>query len=70
MFNLVDWQETQFYKDVFQEGELKGELKGEIKGKLATLPLLLKLGLTPEQIAEELNLELAIINQYIASQEN
>jgi predicted transposase/invertase (TIGR01784 family) len=62
MFNLVEWKQTKFYQEAEQEGE--------VKGKLETVPLLLRLGLKPQQIAQELNLDLEIIRQYIASQNN
>ena len=52
------------------EGEQKGKLEGELEGKLKTVPLLLKLGLTPEQIAEELKIDIEKIQQFIASQNN
>jgi len=61
MFGLTEWQETQFYKDV----KLEGLLEGEAKGKLKTIPGLLKLGLSPEQIATALELDLEIIKQEI-----
>jgi predicted transposase YdaD len=45
-------------------------LEGEEEGKLKTVPLLLKLGLTTEQIAEELKINIDKIQQFIASQNN
>jgi predicted transposase YdaD len=42
-----DLRQTQFYQDVYQEG------------KLETVPLLLQLGLTLEQMADRLQLPLA-----------
>jgi predicted transposase YdaD len=56
MFNLTEWKQTKFY----QEAEQEGEIKGEIKGKLKTVPLSLRLGLKPEQIAQELELNLEV----------
>ncbi|GFE68360.1 Rpn family recombination-promoting nuclease/putative transposase [Chroococcus sp. FPU101] len=53
MFNLTDWKKTQFYREVKQEG------------KLETIPLLLRLGLTAEQISTELGLELELVRQAI-----
>ena len=66
MFNLTEWKQTKFYQEAKQEGEQKGE----IKGKLKTVPLLLKLGLTTEQIAQDLELDLEVVTQYLASQDN
>ncbi len=57
MFNLTEWTETQFYKEVKKEGK--------IEGKLETIPLLIKLGLTPIQIAEELKINLDLVQQKI-----
>ncbi len=82
MFNLTEWKQTKFYQEAKAEGELEGklkgklegelsgELKGELKGKLKTVPLLLRLGLTVEQIAQELGLELEKIQQVISSDRN
>ncbi len=57
MFGLSEWQQTQFYKDV--------KLEGLLEGKLKSIPGLLKLGLSPEQIATALELDLEIIQQEI-----
>ena len=78
MFNLTDWKQTKFYQEAEQEGEIKGQIKGEIQGqikgeiqgKLKTVPLLLRLGLKPEQIAKELELDLESVRKFIASQNN
>ncbi len=70
MFNLTEWKQTKFYQEAKAEGEVKGELKGELKGKLKTVPLLLRLGLTVEQIAQELGIELDKIQQVISSDRN
>ena len=66
MFGLAEWKQTQFYKDVRLEGLLEGEAKGLLEGKLETVPLLLNLGLSPETIARELDLDIEIINQEIS----
>lgn len=63
MFNLTDWKKTQFYREVKQEGKEEG--------KLETIPLLLRLGLTAEQISTELGLDLELVRQAISkNQEN
>lgn len=62
-------KDTQFYKDIFQEGlqegelkgELKGKLEGKLEGKLATVPILRELGLSDETIAEKLNVPLEAV---------
>ena len=58
MFNLTDWKQTKFYQEAEQEGKLK------------TVTLLLRLGLKPEQIAQELELDLESVRAFIASQNN
>ena|GEM_PF-1191442 len=59
MFTLTDWEQTQFYKDV----EKKSKLAGKLETKLETVPRLLKLGLTVEQIAEVLELEIEAVRK-------
>jgi predicted transposase YdaD len=48
MFDLTAWKQTKFYQET------------KLEGKLETVPLLLKLGLKPEQIAQELDIDLDI----------
>jgi len=62
MFSLTEWKQTRFYQEAKEEGEQEGKLK--------TVSLLLKLGLTPEQIAEELEINIEKVSQFIASQNN
>ncbi|MGK7932439.1 MAG: Rpn family recombination-promoting nuclease/putative transposase [Microcystaceae cyanobacterium] len=66
MFDLIDFKETQFYKDVEREVEQRMRKKLKIEGKLETIPSFLRLGLTSEQIAQELGLDVEVVNQYIA----
>ena len=68
-------KESAVYQEILQEGEqqglLKGEqiglLKGKLEGKLETIPLLTKLGLTVTEIAEELEIDVSLVNQFITS---
>ena len=53
-----------------QEGLQKGRQEGLLEGKLKTIPLLKKLGLSIAEIAEELEIDLALVNQFIANQNN
>jgi len=57
MFTLTDFKKTKFYQDTFSEGK--------IEGKFEAIPNLVRLGLTPQQIAEVLNLSLDLVNQFI-----
>ncbi|MFB2896882.1 Rpn family recombination-promoting nuclease/putative transposase [Aerosakkonemataceae cyanobacterium BLCC-F50] len=54
MFGLSELKQTRVYQDAFQEGRQEGE----IATKLATVPRLLALGLTVEQIAQALELDI------------
>jgi predicted transposase/invertase (TIGR01784 family) len=71
-------KESAVYQEILQEGEqlglLKGEqlglLKGKLEGKLETIPLLTKLGLLIAEIAEELDIDIALVNQFVANQNN
>ena len=62
MFDLAEWKQTQFYKDV--------KLEGKLEGKLGTIPILKKLGLTVEQIAQELEIDVALVRQSMGNQNN
>lgn len=44
--------------------------EGKLKGKLETIPLLIKLGLTIEKIAQELNLDINDIRNYLNQNQN
>jgi hypothetical protein len=52
MFSLDELKQTRYFQDVREEGKLEGELTA----KIASVPRLLALGLTVEQIAEALQL--------------
>jgi predicted transposase/invertase (TIGR01784 family) len=57
MFDLDDLKHTRIYQEALQEGRAEGQLKG----KLETVPLLISMGLTVEQIARELDLDLELV---------
>jgi predicted transposase/invertase (TIGR01784 family) len=67
-------KESAVYQEILQEGEQLGLLKGEqlglLKGKLETIPLLKKLGLSIAEIAEELNIDITLVDQFVANQHN
>ncbi|WP_292799139.1 hypothetical protein [Nostoc sp. NMS7] len=56
MFGLTDWIQTKFYQEVKEET------------KLDTIPPLLKFGLSIEQIAEALELDVEQVRQAIEKQ--
>ena len=53
-----------------QKGLQKGRQEGLLEGKLETIPLLKKLGLSIAEIAEELDIDVALVNQFVANQNN
>ncbi len=56
MFGLTDWRQTKFYQEVKEET------------KLETIPRLLKFGLSIEQIAQALELDVKQVRQAIDKQ--
>ena len=76
MFGLSELKQTRFYQEAFQEGVEQGieqgieqgEVRGELKGKLKAVPAMLAAGLTVEQVAEALDLNVEEIRQVTQSQ--
>lgn len=58
-FSLQDLKQTRFYQEAKEEGRQQGLLEV----KLEAVPRLLEFGLTVEQIAQVLNLEVAQVEQ-------
>jgi predicted transposase/invertase (TIGR01784 family) len=67
-------KESAVYQEILEEGKiagkLEGRLEGKLEGKLETIPLLKKLGLTIAEIAKELDIDVALVNQFVANQNN
>jgi len=59
MLGLDVFRQTRVYQEAFEEGEQQGRLAG----KLEAVPQLLKLGLSLEQVAEALGLEIEVVRQ-------
>jgi predicted transposase/invertase (TIGR01784 family) len=57
MLGLGDLKDTRFYQEAKQEGEQEGEQKAKIE----SVPRLLQMGLTLEQIAQGLNLPIETV---------
>jgi len=55
MLGLSELKQTKVYQEAVEEGELKA--------KLEMVPVLLELGMTAEQIAARLGLEVSIVNR-------
>jgi predicted transposase/invertase (TIGR01784 family) len=67
MFGLSELKQTRVYQEAFEEGKQEGKQEGVEEGvrreKFRTVPLLLKLGLTVEQVALELELTVEEVQQ-------
>ncbi len=68
MFSLSELKQTKVYQEAKQEGIQEGIQEGVRQEKLRLIPLLFKLGLTGEQIAQELNLQLEEVQQELNQQ--
>ncbi|NEO60972.1 MAG: Rpn family recombination-promoting nuclease/putative transposase [Moorea sp. SIO4G2] len=69
MFSLSDLRQTKVYQEALAEGRLEGiqegRLEGKIQAKLESIPRLLALGLTIEQVAQALELEVERVTQVL-----
>jgi predicted transposase/invertase (TIGR01784 family) len=65
MFGLSELKQTRVYQEAREEGEQIGEQKGRLEAKLEAVSKLLALGLTPEQIAQALDLDVAQVQQVV-----
>ncbi|WP_287355987.1 Rpn family recombination-promoting nuclease/putative transposase [Moorena sp. SIO3B2] len=73
MFSLSDLRQTKVYQEALAEGIQAGRLEGiqagrlegKIQGKLESIPRLLALGLTVEQVAQALELEVEQVTKVI-----
>ncbi|AFY43183.1 hypothetical protein Nos7107_2582 [Nostoc sp. PCC 7107] len=67
MFSISELKNTRYFQDVFQEGKEEGKQEGIEEGqrqeKLRMVARFLKLGLTVEQVAEELSLSIEEVKQ-------
>lgn len=76
MLGLDLIKNTRVYQEAQQEGRLQGKLEGKLEnklerkleGKLETVPRLVKMGLTLEQVAEALNLDIEVVRQAASKQ--
>ena len=64
MFGLTEWRQTKFYQEVEQEVEERTKLRT----KLEAIPRMLKMGLSLEQIAQALELEVEDVRKAIENQ--
>ncbi len=74
MFSLSELKQTRFYQEAFEEGKEEGRKEvfeeGRKEGarleKLRIAPLMLKLGLSVEQVAQGLGLSIEEVRQIAA----
>lgn len=59
MFTLDELKQTRYFREVAEEAKVEGWLKG----RLETIPLLLELGLTVEQIAAKLVVDIETVRE-------
>ena len=64
MFSLSDLRETRVYQEALEEGIEQGELMA----KLRSIPRLVALGLSFEQIAQALELDIEQVREAIAQE--
>ncbi len=58
MFILSDLRETKVYQEALEEGIEQGRQEGKLAAKMSSIPRLIALGLSVEQIAQALDLEI------------
>ncbi len=63
MFGLSELKQTRVYQEAREEGEQIGKQEGRLEAKLEAVPKFLALGLTVEQIAQALDLDVAQVQQ-------
>nr|WP_263012723.1 Rpn family recombination-promoting nuclease/putative transposase [Laspinema sp. D3b] len=70
MFGLDELKQTRYFQEVAAKAEEKGKLKGKVEGKLESVPNLLEMGLTVQQIALALQLDIEQVRQVIQDLSN
>ncbi len=73
MFSLQELKQTRYFREVGEdfkrEGKREGKQEGKREGKLETAPLLRELGLSIEEIAVKLNLDINLIKKTLENQQ-
>lgn len=65
MLNLDSLKKSRIYQEAKEEGKQEGKQEGVLEAKLEMIPMLLDLGLTIEQIAERLQLDVEVVRRNI-----
>ena len=68
MFGLSDLKQTRVYQEGVEEGREEGKEEGIQQGRIESIPRLLKLGLSIEQIAQGLDLDLEEVRRQVENQ--
>ncbi|MEC4882879.1 MAG: hypothetical protein SAL70_16310 [Scytonema sp. PMC 1070.18] len=63
MLHLDSLRKSKVYQEAKEEGFEEGALAGALATKLKTIPRLMKLGLSIEQIAESLEIDVETVRQ-------
>jgi len=63
MFGLDELKQTRYFQEFAQEAKVEGKVEGKLEGKLESVPRLLQLGLSVEQIATALELDVEVVRQ-------
>jgi predicted transposase/invertase (TIGR01784 family) len=63
MFGLDELKQTRYFQEVAAEIAAKAKVEGKVEGKLESVPRLLQLGLSVEQIATALELDVNVVRQ-------
>jgi predicted transposase/invertase (TIGR01784 family) len=63
MLGLSELRQTRVYQEAREEGRQEGLERGQLQAKLEIVPWLLELGLSVEEIAQRLGLDVEAIRQ-------
>lgn len=63
MFGMSELKQTRVYQEALEEGRQEGKREGRLEAKLEAVPRFLALGLSVEQVAEALGLEVEQVRQ-------
>ncbi|WP_254566985.1 hypothetical protein [Oscillatoria sp. HE19RPO] len=70
MFGLDELKQTRYFQEVAAKAKLEGKVEGKLEGKLESVPNLLEMGLTVQQIALALKLDIEQVQQFIQDLSN
>lgn len=60
MFGLTEWKQTRFYQEVKAEGKAEGREEMQLEA----IPRMLELGLSIEQIARSLDVDVETVRKF------